>query len=64
MKQKQFIGKLIGRFIKVTNAKNKTLVNIQGIVTDETKNTIKVKTDKKQITLIKSHIKIENGNKS
>lgn len=39
-------------------------MNIQGIVTDETKNTIKVKTDKKQITLIKSHIKIENGNKS
>ncbi|MBS3160399.1 ribonuclease P protein subunit [Candidatus Woesearchaeota archaeon] len=62
MKQKQIIGKLIGKFIKVTNAKNKTLVNLQGRIIDETRNTITIQTDKKQVKLIKSQVKIKNEN--
>ena len=62
MKQKQIIGKLIGKFIKVTNAKNKTLVNLQGRIIDETRNTITIQTDKKQVKLIKSQVKSKNEN--
>ncbi|MEK6907515.1 MAG: ribonuclease P protein subunit [Nanoarchaeota archaeon] len=60
MKQKTIIGKLIGKSIKVIDSKNKTLVNLQGTIIDETKNTITLQTEKKQIKIIKSQVKIEN----
>ena len=49
---------LIGKKISVVESSNITLVGIEGIVIDETKNTIKIR-DKKNIdkTLVKSQIK-------
>ena len=48
---------LIGKQIKVVEAKNKSLEGIQGTVIDETKNTIVVKSDKVR-KLLKNQIKI------
>ena len=49
---------LIGKKISVVESSNKSLVGIEGIVIDETKNTIRIR-DKKNIgkTLVKSQIK-------
>ena len=54
---------LIGKTIKVVDAKNKSLAGVEGKVIDETKNTIKIIGDKnKEKTLIKSQLTIEvNG---
>lgn len=47
---------MIGRSIKITYAQNKTLLNKHGEVIDETKNTITIKTDKGNKTIIKEQI--------
>jgi len=48
---------LIGKTIKVTDSKNKTLVGVEGKVVDETKNTIKIIDKKKrEKTFIKNQI--------
>ncbi len=62
MKQKTFIGSLIGKFIKIVDSKNLHLLNIKGKIIDETKNTITLQTEKKQIKIIKSQVKIEDEN--
>lgn len=64
MKQKQLIGALIGKFIKVVYSKNKSLIDVQGKVIDETENTIIIQKGKKQIRIIKSQVKIKNENQN
>ena len=49
---------LIGKQIKVVEAKNKALEGIQGTVIDETKNTIAVQSKSGVKTLLKNQIKI------
>ncbi len=49
----------IGKKIKVTKSSNKQLENIEGTVTDETKNTITIETKKGIKKLIKKQIEIE-----
>ncbi|MBD3209315.1 ribonuclease P protein subunit [Candidatus Woesearchaeota archaeon] len=50
---------LIGKHVRVTDAKNKTLVGKEGVVQDETKNTITVNDQK----IIKDYITIDGGKK-
>ena len=50
---------LIGKEIKVVDAKNKTLVGISGVVVDETKNTLVVETSKGRKTLLKEQVTVE-----
>jgi len=47
---------LIGTYIKITESKNKDNQNIEGIITDETKNTITIKTKDKTKKIIKDQI--------
>jgi RNase P/RNase MRP subunit p29 len=59
----------IGKKVEIIKSKNKEQENIQGKIIDETKNTFKIKTDKKTIIILKQDkiFKIENqkieGNK-
>jgi ribonuclease P protein subunit POP4 len=59
----------IGKQVEITQSKNKEQKNIQGKIIDETKNTFKIKTEKKIITILKKdkEFKIDNqkidGNK-
>jgi ribonuclease P protein subunit POP4 len=59
----------IGKKVEIIKSKNKEQENINGKIIDETKNTFKIKTDKKTITILKQDkiFKIENqkidGNK-
>jgi len=62
LKQKNLIGKSIGRFIKILSSKNPSLIGLRGRIIDETKNTITLLTEKKQIKIIKSQVKTENEN--
>ncbi len=56
---------VIGKRIKITNAKNKTLKGMEGQVIDETKNLLVIETNKGIKKLIKDQIKfrIENERK-
>ena len=47
---------LIGKNITITSAKNKTYENKEGKVLDETKNTITIQTQDKELTIIKDQI--------
>lgn len=53
------IKELIGSHITIIDSKNKSLINIDGMVVDETRNTITIKTNKGEKKLIKNSIKIE-----
>lgn len=57
---------VIGKRIKITNAKNKTLKGMEGQVIDETKNLLVIETNKGIKKLIKDQIKfrIENERKT
>ncbi len=57
MKEKQNKEILIGKEIKITGSKNTSLVNLQGKIIDETKNTIIIKTNKGEKKLLKNQIK-------
>jgi len=48
---------LIGSSIEVVESKNQSLVGLKGIVIDETKNTLTVKS-KKTRKILKGHVKI------
>ncbi len=60
--KKEIIGTLIGSQIKVIDSKNKSIINLNGKVIDETKNTIKIQKNNQQIILHKNQIKIKNEN--
>jgi|GEM_PF-4401939 len=47
---------LIGKHITITEAKNKTIQGKKGVVLDETKNTLTLKTATAKITIIKDQI--------
>jgi RNase P/RNase MRP subunit p29 len=54
----------IGKTIRITAARNQSLVGKKGLVIDETKNTITIRTTAKNITIIKDQITTfeeENG---
>ena len=53
----------IGKQIKITEAKNKSLEGIQGTVTNESKNMLYIKTKKGIKKLIKKQIIFKNENK-
>ncbi len=50
---------LIGKKIKVVDATNKSLIGIEGVVVDETKNLLIVETSKGRKKLLKEQITIE-----
>ena len=62
--KKEFIGSLIGSFIKITNSENKALLNLQGKIIDETEHTIKLQTNDKIKKIIKNQVKFEIKNES
>lgn len=47
---------IIGKTITITDAKNRGLIGKRGLVLDETKNTITIKTQHKDITIIKDQL--------
>jgi len=49
-------GEIIGKYVKIIDAKNKTLIGIEGKIIDETKNTITLETKRGRKKLIKSQI--------
>ncbi len=55
---------LIGTKIHITNAKNKSLIGLSGIVIDETKNALKIQTqtDAKIKTILKNQVTLKIGN--
>jgi len=62
LKTHTIIGSLIGNFIKIAESKNSSLKGIKGKVIDETKNTLTLKIQDKQIKIIKNQVKIKNEN--
>ena len=50
---------LIGEELKITNAKNKTLIGFCGTVNGETRNTITIKTQTGNKTIIKDQVEID-----
>lgn len=50
---------LVGRTAHVVDAKNQDLVGLTGMVIDETKETLRIRTDRGEKTLIKEQITIE-----
>lgn len=50
---------LLGKRLRVVDAKNQSLVGIEGEVVDESKNTIKVRTVDGEKTLLKEQVTIE-----
>jgi ribonuclease P protein subunit POP4 len=50
---------LVGRDLKVVDAHNNALVGITGKVVDETKSTLRVRTDRGEKTLLKEQVTIE-----
>ena len=68
MKRKKTAQPLIGISVEVVAARNPSLVGIDGKVTDETRNTIKVLTQDGEKVLVKDQVtmkiegKIVNGN--
>jgi len=55
---------LVGETVLVTEAKNKANAGMRGQVTDETRNTIKIRTSEGTKTLIKEQITIKIKNKT
>jgi RNase P/RNase MRP subunit p29 len=53
----------IGKKIKITEAKNKSLEGVQGEIIDESKNMLHLKTEKGIKKLIKKQIIFKNENK-
>ncbi len=49
----------IGRTLTVVDASNEDLVGIHGIIIDETKNTLRVRTDRGEKTLLKEQVRIQ-----
>lgn len=47
---------LIGKTITVTHADNESLIGISGQVVDETKNTLRIRSDRGEKTLIKEQV--------
>jgi RNase P/RNase MRP subunit p29 len=47
---------IIGKTITITDAKNRSLIGKGGMVLDETKNTITIKTQNKDVTIIKDQL--------
>ncbi len=53
---------LIGKHVCITDSGNKSLIGIEGIVVDETKNTLKIRGKKnREITIIKSQVTVSVG---
>jgi len=52
-------GKMIGRKIIVSEAKNKSLIGITGRVIDETRNLFIIETDKGEKKLIKGQVELK-----
>ena len=50
---------LIGTKIRVVDATNKSLIGLEGKVIDETRNTILIESEHKEVILIKEQITIE-----
>lgn len=50
---------LVGRDVKVVEADNESLLGIAGTVVDETKQTLRVRTDRGEKTLLKEQVTIE-----
>jgi len=50
---------LIGTKISVVDATNKSLIGLEGKVMDETRNTLLIESEHKEVTLIKEQITIE-----
>ncbi|MAF99257.1 MAG: ribonuclease P [Nanoarchaeota archaeon] len=59
MKRKTFTGGLIGKQVKIVQSSNPSDVAIEGIIVDETKNTIKIKQEKMTKTIMKKNVTIE-----
>lgn len=59
MKNDELRRDLIGRAIEITHADNPGLLKIKGTIVDETKNTIKVKTEKGTKTVLKHQIRFK-----
>lgn len=59
MKKTDTTGKMIGKKIEIKEAKNKSLKGISGIIVDESKNMITLKTDGKEKKIIKSQVEIQ-----
>lgn len=55
-------GELIGSQVKIIEAKNSSLLGLEGKIIDETKNTITIENGKKR-KIIKSHIILKMINK-
>jgi len=55
-------GELIGSRVRIIEAKNSSLIGIDGKVIDETKNTITIENEKKR-KIIKSHIVLKTIHK-
>ncbi len=52
---------LIGEFVEIIDAKNKTLKGLKGRVIDETKNTIIIECDDKIRKILKKGVKLKKG---
>jgi RNase P/RNase MRP subunit p29 len=55
---------LIGEEAEIIGAKNKTLIGLQGTITDETKNMLEISTKKGNKKLIKGQITIRTKEKT
>jgi len=51
---KQLKEEFIGEKVQITKSTNKTLVGLKGTIIDETKNTFKIKTNKKTVVALKN----------
>ena len=49
----KYQGEYIGKEVKITESKNKTLTGISGRIIDETKNTFEIRVGEKSITVLK-----------
>jgi ribonuclease P protein subunit POP4 len=52
-------NEFIGLAVKVHDAKNKSLIGIEGKIIDETKNTFKIRTNKKTKIVMKKDVTID-----
>lgn len=60
MKIKDFLrGELIGLKMEITNSKNKNLIGLQGVIIDETKNTLVFKEEDKVRTILKEQVELK-----
>ena len=61
---KTYPFELIGKRVEVVDSTNGSLIGVQGEVTDETKSSLVIKTEKGNVTVLKSTIrglKLESG---